>query len=97
MATYTPRANVELSVTLTLNEAEAKAIDALVGYGVDGFLKVFKAQLGEAYMRGNEDGLKSFFESSRHSLPGLLRRAEDARLVFRGTHNAVERKRDEPL
>ena len=74
-------------VTLVLSEDEAKALDALVGYGHKSFLEVFYAHLGKAYLQPHERGLKSLFESVRTgegSVSNFLKRLHDARDVFRG-------------
>lgn len=74
-------------VTLVLSEDEAKALDALVGYGHKNFLEVFYAHLGKAYLQPHERGLKSLFESVRTgegSVSNFLKRIHDARDVFTG-------------
>ncbi len=94
MAKIEGRPTVKMEVCLRLTEAEAGALDALVGYGIDPFLEVFY-KLGRAYMEPYEDGLRSLFESVRAgegSVRGLLERASDAREVFTGTKIAVRKK-----
>lgn len=74
-------------VTLVLTEEEAKALDALVGYGPREFLAVFYKHLGKAYLEPHERGLKSLFESVRTgdgSVSNFLKRIHEARKVFRG-------------
>jgi hypothetical protein len=57
---------------MSLTESECRALDALVGYGDDAFLDVFKKSLGEHYIRDHEAGLRSFFSTVRKEvLPGL--------------------------
>ena len=78
-------------VTLVMTEAEAKALDALVGYGPQNFLKVFYEHLGKAYLEPHERGLRSLFESVRNgegSVSNFLKRVHDARDVFNGKKNA---------
>ena len=78
-------------VTLVLSESEAKALDALVGYGADSFLKVFYAGLGKAYLEPFEKGLRSLFDSVRTgegSVSTFLRRLHEAREVFSGRKNS---------
>lgn len=75
-----PRVNLEL--TFTVNESEARALDALVGYGVDGFLETFYGQMGKAYLQPHEQGLRTLFESIRENVPNILRRADAARKAF---------------
>lgn len=73
---------VELKLSLRLDEREARALDALVGYGDDAFVKAFYEKLGKAYMEQHEGGLRSLFESVRQQMPGWLSRADRAREAF---------------
>jgi hypothetical protein len=78
-------------VTLVLSEQEAKALDALVGYGPEPFLKAFYEHMGKAYLQPHERGLKSLFESVRTgegSVSNFLKRIHTAREVFMGLKNA---------
>ncbi len=82
MAQIVGRPQVILHATLELTEPELRALDALVGYGDDDFLKVFYERLGEAYMKQHEAGLRLLFNTARQQLPALLARADDARAAF---------------
>jgi hypothetical protein len=82
MADIVQSARVTMSLTFTVSEEEARALDALVGYGADSFLKVFYQHLGESYMKPHERGLRSLFKSIRESVPSYLRRADKAREAF---------------
>jgi hypothetical protein len=78
-------------VTLILSESEAKALDALVGYGAQNFLDVFYAHLGKAYLQPHERGLRSLFESVRTgegSVSQFLSKVHEARDVFTGRKKA---------
>lgn len=72
-------ATLEVKVILILNEAEARAFDALVGYGHKEFLNAFYDKLGRAYMEPHEKGLISLFETVRQKLPHHLKKIDDAR------------------
>ncbi len=50
------------AATITLNEDEIKALDALAGYGVDQFIALFYKHMGRAYLEPHEAGLRSFLE-----------------------------------
>lgn len=79
--------NISARITIELSEAEAAALDALVGYGVDSFLDVFYTKLGRAYLQPHEHGLRSLFTSVRNgeaSVALFLQRIKDARKVFEG-------------
>lgn len=84
MAKLLERPTVELRVALILSEEEARALDALVGYGDDAFIKVFYEHLGKAYMEKHEEGLRALFQSVRDFLPGILERTTRARATFNG-------------
>jgi hypothetical protein len=75
---------VEVSVSIKLNEAEMRALDALVGYGTDSFLQVFYEKLGKSYMQPHEAGLRSLFSAVSENIPAILRRADAARKAFGG-------------
>lgn len=84
MATNISRSEVRFAVTLTLTESEARALDALAGYGADAFLEVFY-KLGRAYMEPYEPGLRSLFNSIRGgpgTLSATLGSIDDARRVL---------------
>jgi hypothetical protein len=84
MAEIIGHPKVELMVTLALTETEARAFEALAGYGDDNFIKAFYERLGEHYLRPHEKGLRSLFKSVQNTLPGVLARADRARKVFEG-------------
>lgn len=83
MARIEARPTIELKVSFALTEPEARALDAMVGYGDDAFIKHFYEGLGQAYMRDHEQGLRSLFQSVRSQLPGVLGRVDAARKAFK--------------
>lgn len=82
------RVEVTLRAAIELDEHELGALDALVGYGVDPFLKVFYEKLGKAYMQPHEAGLRSLFEKIRAEVPSALRKVHDARKDHRAGYEA---------
>lgn len=91
MAKISGYGEIKGEVTLVLSEVEAKALDAIVGYGPEQFLKVFYEHLGQAYLKPNEQGLKSLFDSVRTgegSVSNFLKRIHEAREVFSGRKGA---------
>ena len=82
------RVEVTLRAAIELDEQELGALDALVGYGVDPFLKVFYEKLGKAYMQPHEAGLRSLFEKIRAEVPSALRKVHDARKDHRAGYEA---------
>ncbi len=88
MAKLSARPIIQTHLTISITEVEARAFDALVGYGTDAFLKVFYEKLGKAYLEPHEDGLRSLFKCFRKELPAILGRADRARKVFNGETSA---------
>ncbi|RWO22854.1 hypothetical protein [Mesorhizobium sp.] len=90
-------ATIAFGATITLNETEVRALDALVGYGDDAFLKVFKEKLGAAYIRDYEAGLRSFFRAVGRDVLPALREIEDARRdLLKAAQKRVEARATEP-
>lgn len=79
MKTVRTTATLSFGASIALNETEVRALDALVGYGDEAFLKHFKEKLGEAYIRAHEAGLKSFFAAVRRDVLPALRDIDEAR------------------
>jgi hypothetical protein len=52
---------VAFTVNAELSENELRALDALVGYGIDPFLKMFYEKLGKAYLEPFENDLRQLF------------------------------------
>ena len=75
-------ATVTFGATIRLTEQECRALDALVGYGDDAFLKAFKERLGAAYIRDHEAGLRSFFETVGRDVLPALEDIDDARKLL---------------
>jgi len=96
MADIVQRPQVEVSATMQFNEAELRALDALVSYGVDGFLEVFYTKMGKHYLQPHEAGLRLLFKSVRAVVPSILSRTDDARRVFSGERIAAHRPKLPP-
>ncbi len=73
------RLAVSFDSVLHLSEVEMRALDALVGYGTDEFIKAFYEKLGQAYMRDHEQGLRSLFEGIRLQVRPELARIDEVR------------------
>lgn len=59
----TNKTQINFSSVLVLNETEIRALDALIGYGIDPFLKTFYEHMGQHYLKPHEAGLRSLFEA----------------------------------
>lgn len=82
MATITQKATLAVKISFTVSESEARALDALAGYGDDAFIEAFYAKLGAAYMRDHEQGLREFLQSIRTAMPGELKTIDCARAAL---------------
>lgn len=85
---------VEMDVAIRLTSAEVRALDALAGYGIEPFLKVFYAQMGQHYLKPHEAGLRSLFETVRSELPTLMRRHDAARQAFALADPVIRSRKD---
>ncbi|WP_205633963.1 hypothetical protein [Labilithrix luteola] len=79
-----PSTNASFEVTLVLNESEARALDAICGYGSAAFLAVFYERLGRAYLEPHERGFRSLSEVVTTQLRPQLAQVKEARRVLRG-------------
>lgn len=66
--------DLKIRVKFELTESEARALDAMVGYGFEPFKEVFYSKLGKAYMEKHENGLKTLFNSiKKQVVPNLTK------------------------
>lgn len=90
--TQWPRIEVDVNVKLSM--AEVQALEALAGYGTDGFLEVFYKQMGKHYLQPHEAGLRSLFATISSELPPIIRRYQSAKKAF-ALANPVIRSRED--
>jgi hypothetical protein len=62
---------IDFKVKCELTENELRALDALVGYGFDNFLKSFYSGLGQHYLKPYEKDLKQLFDKIESLRPRL--------------------------
>ena len=74
--------NIDLTLQFSINEKEARALDALAGYGDDAFLKMFYTELGSYYMEKHESGMREFLKTVRDKIPLYLSKIDKAREIF---------------
>jgi hypothetical protein len=84
MAKLTAKPTLDIAIQFTVNESEARALDALAGYGDDQFISAFKIFLGESYLKPHEAGLRTFLKTIRQELADPLAKMDDARKSFNG-------------
>lgn len=70
---------VDMTITLTLTEDEARALHTITSYGSDPFLQWFYRNLGKHYMKPHEKGLISLFDTVKKELPGHFAKMETVR------------------
>lgn len=83
------QAQIEFSVTLTLTVNEAKALDAIVGYGTDAFLEVFYPKLGKAYLQPFEKDMRTLFDKIKSDLGNEVHKIETARKAINNALNEL--------
>jgi hypothetical protein len=81
-----------VTATLTLTEQELGALDALAGYGVEGFLTAFYTTMGRSYLQPYEKGLRSLFETITATCPVALSDVRKARQALYEQEEARRRK-----
>lgn len=83
MTTIAVKTVMKFEGTLTLDESEMRALEAMVGYGVEPFLKVFYDKLGKHYMRDHEQGLRSLFKAIKRDIPNHLHNIDEVRAAVK--------------
>jgi hypothetical protein len=76
------KVDVRISVTFTINEEEARALDALAGYGDQAAIDAFYKYCGSHYMKPYESGLRQFLVGIRRIVTPALEKADRARATL---------------
>ena len=79
MAKAVCRPKLDLKIIFEIDEEEARALDGIAGYGDDAFIKQFKANLGDHYIRDHEAGLRRFLKTIRDVVGVGLHQIDEAR------------------
>lgn len=90
--TQMPRIDVDVNLKLTM--VEVQALEALAGYGIESFLKVFYEQMGKHYLEPHEQGLRSLFKAISSELPPIIQRYGAARQAFALSNPVVRNRQD---
>jgi len=75
-------AEISVTVQITLNEKEARALGAIFGYGPDAFLKGFYKNLGRHYLEPHAKAVPELFASVQKQIGPALARVDKARKEF---------------
>lgn len=94
MKRFTQQPYVETRATIELSEVEMRALEALIGYGVQPFLDVFYQHMGKHYLRPHEAGIRSLFKTIGSDIPDVLRRADAARQAFALDEPVIRSKKE---
>lgn len=70
---------VDVQVTFIVSEEEARALDALAGYGDESAINAFYSGCGKHYMQPYEGGLRSFLSTIRQVVTPALNEADQLR------------------
>jgi len=82
MAHVIPKSTIELEITLKISESEARALEAMIGYGADSFMKVFYNHMGKHYLGPHEHGMREFFKTINSNIHAPLAKIDRAREAF---------------
>ena len=79
---------IHFTITMQLNEEEARALDAMIGYGFNTFLATFYEHLGKGYLEPHEAGLRRVFDAVREQVsPELFRIDRAVKILANKTAN----------
>lgn len=75
--------SMEFAVNIQLTEGEARAWDAIVGYGWEAFISVFEEKLGKHYIAPYKVDAKRMFEQTRSTIGMQLHGIEAAKKAIK--------------
>lgn len=76
-------AQVTTTVTIKLSESEARALQAIAGYGVDNFVNEFYKTMGEHYLKPHVEGLKTLLKGVNDVIVPALSEVDRARTFLK--------------
>jgi hypothetical protein len=82
MAKFRSTGKFEFEMSVTITEAEARALDALSGYDNNAFMEFFYKHMGRHYMEPHDAGMRLFLSSIRGEVAGHIARCDAAREAF---------------
>lgn len=85
MAKSVTRPRISVTITVEITEEEARALDALAGYGADAALEAFYAGCGKSYLQPYEKGLRSFLSSIQKEVAPAISEVDRARTLLSNT------------
>lgn len=82
---FDANAQLEVVVNVQLSERAARALQTMALFDKSAFLKACAASYGSAWDTEAEEGASELFDVARDQVAAIMRRADDARAVFKGT------------
>lgn len=73
------KVDVQMNITLTLTIEEAKALNAIAGYGTKPFLDLFYEKMGKHYLQPQEKDFILFLEKCQYQIPKEISKIERAK------------------
>lgn len=92
MSKVASKSKMEFVISVEVTEEEARALEAIVGYGTKAFLECFYKHMGEHYLKPHEEGVYSLFDTISREIKPHLTKMDDCRDIFLGNKVAVMRK-----
>lgn len=77
------RFNTTIRINIDLDEQEARALEALAGYGTDAFLKCFYEHMGKHYLQPHEAGLRRIFDVFQGDVNRQLQKIDQAKKLLK--------------
>lgn len=85
MVKISNRTRIHFTVTMQLDEDQARALDAMIGYGFNTFLATFYKHLGKGYLEPHEAGLRRVFDAIGEQVSPELYRIDKARKILQSS------------
>jgi len=82
MAKVYQQPKIELGLTLSISESEARALLELSKFSGDSIIKVLGEELSPKMVRDNREGFCTFFSTIRIELETVFERLDAARTAF---------------
>ena len=79
------KVGVDLTISVTLTETEARALDALCGYegGAKSFIQAFKDSHGSYYLEPFESGVYDIFKCVKDEIGPALSKIDNIRKILK--------------
>jgi len=79
MASVNVKTHIE--ATVTFDEVQLRALDGMLGYGKEAFLKCFYTQCGTYYLKPYEAGVDSLFDKLKQEVSDALHKIDKIKKI----------------